>query len=217
MQDQQQVDESKAGVAGDDRLRVTPHSLSSSSAALGGAWWPSSQQLVAELPPLLASLSDCMGRVVAVGYRREDWADTPPQATVNGEAVDLLGFDSAEVASVILIGHDGHHLTLRVIAPESDAHDARLVLDAVPDEPAEDAGAMRSGAAVRILADVAQRLATHEGLHDDERTAQIQRWCDEAATQFETARVQSFVPILVEHIVYNQMKRNRAAIAPSSV
>jgi Family of unknown function (DUF5994) len=213
MQDQQQGDESEASVAGGNRVRVTHHSISSSSVAFDGAWWPTSRQLVAELPPLLATLGNCMSRVVAVGFRREDWAETPPQTTVDCDAVDLLGFDSAEVASVILIGHDGHHLTLRVIAPESDARDARLVLDSVPDEPAGDAGALRSGAAVRILADVAQRLATHEGLHDDERTAQIQRWCDEAATQFETARVQSFVPILVEHIVYNQMKRSRARIA----
>jgi hypothetical protein len=130
--------------------------------------------------------------------------------------VELLGFDSADVASVIVIGHDGHHLALRVIAPEADEQDARHVLEAVPDKAAGDAGVPRSGAAARVLADVAQRLTAHEGLYDDERAAQIQRWCDEAATQFETARVQSFVPILVEHIVYNRMRRSPAAIPSQS-
>lgn len=65
------------------------------------------------------------------------------------------------------------------------------------------------------MADVAQRLADHEGLDDDERTAQIERWCDEAAAQFEMARVQSFVPILVEHIVHNRMLRTRTDTSQS--
>jgi hypothetical protein len=37
------------------------------------------------------------------------------------------------------------------------------------------------------------------------------RWCEDAAEQFEAARIQSFVPILVEHIVHNRIFQTRSA------
>lgn len=191
------------------RVHVTPNRLP--SAHVDGAWWPQSRQLATELPALLKSLNERLDRVVGVGYRRDDWTDTPAQLTIDDYTVELLGFDSAEAASVILIGRDGHHLTLRVIAPETDEQDACHALAAVPDDADGTAAPRTALAASRSTADVAQRLADHEGLDDDERTAQIQRWCDEAAAQFDTARIQSFVPILVEHIVYNRMFQTRRA------
>ena len=42
------------------------------------------------------------------------------------------------------------------------------------------------------------------------RAALIHRWVDEAADQFTDARVQVFVPILVEHIVRGQLSKLRA-------
>jgi hypothetical protein len=191
------------------RVHVTPNRLP--SAHVDGAWWPQSRQLATELPALLKSLNERLDQVVGVGYRRDDWTDTPAQLTIDDYTVELLGFDSAEAASVILIGRDGHHLTLRVIAPETDEQDARHTLAAVPDDPDGTAAPRTALAASRPTADVAQRLTDHEGLDDAERTAQIQRWCDEAAAQFDTARIQSFVPILVEHIVYNRMFQTRPA------
>ena len=68
----------------------------------------------------------------------------------------------------------------------------------------------------RSLAEVADKLARHEGRHDDQRSAEIMRWCEQAAEQFVDAPVQTFVPILVEHIVRNRMIESRAAtMAPS--
>jgi Family of unknown function (DUF5994) len=146
-----------------------------------------------------------------VGYRRDGWTDTPPQVDIAGHPVQLLGFTSDEPTSVIVIGHDGHHLTLRVIAPDTSDQAAREALAAIP-ERANDGTAGRKGtAAARSVADVAERLARHEGRADDQRTAEIMRWCEEAAQQFESARIQSFVPILVEHIVHNRMSQTRAA------
>jgi hypothetical protein len=57
----------------------------------------------------------------------------------------------------------------------------------------------------RSVADVADKLARLEGLGDGRRTAQIRRWCEETAHRFIDAPVQTFVPILVEHIVRNRM------------
>ncbi|HZC53635.1 MAG TPA: hypothetical protein VE441_14205, partial [Mycobacterium sp.] len=75
-----------------------------------------------------------------------------------------------------------------------------------------DAGQAPTGApaTARTVADVADKLARHKGRGDPERTAQIRRWCDEAAQQFVGAPVQAFVPILVEHIVRNRMMESRA-------
>jgi Family of unknown function (DUF5994) len=132
--------------------------------------------------------------VVAVGYRRDGWTDTPPQVDIAGHPVQLLGFTSDEPTSVIVIGHDGHHLTLRVIAPDTSDQAAREALAAIP-ERANDGTAGRKGtAAARSVADVAERLARHEGRADDQRTAEIMRWCEEAAAQFDEARIQTFGP-----------------------
>jgi len=200
-----QVTERDADAASGSRVQVTPNRRP--SVHVDGVWWPQSRQLEAELPILLSSLVGRLDRVVAVGYRYEDWTVTPAHTKVDDRTVDLLGFDGAAVASVILIGHDGSHLSLRLIAPETNEQDARRILDAAPDDGYAAAGPRT--AATRFLADVADHLAEHEGLNDDERTAQIHRWCNEAAAQFETARIQSYVPILVEHIVYGQMFETR--------
>ncbi|WP_369332978.1 three-helix bundle dimerization domain-containing protein [Mycobacterium scrofulaceum] len=63
------------------------------------------------------------------------------------------------------------------------------------------------------MADVADKLARHEGLEDERRTAQIKRWSEEAAEQFVDAPVQTFVRILVEHIVRNRMMESRRQAA----
>jgi hypothetical protein len=214
MHDHLQVSERNVDAVSGTLVRLM--SYRAAVAAVDGAWWPQSRTLVSELPDLLLSLGDRLGSLVGVGYRRDDWTDTPAQIVLDDRVVDLLGFDSAEAPSVILIGHDGHHLTLHVVAPETSERDARSALDAIPEGQADPEGGAQAARTGRFMADVAQQLAAHEGREDDERTAQIRRWCDEAATQFETARVQSFVPILVEHIVHNRMRVSGAIEAPRS-
>jgi hypothetical protein len=178
------------------------------SAHIDGAWWPRSTDLVDELPTLLSTLADRLGRIAAVGYDRNGWAQVPPQLDVAGETIELMGFDGAEPASLIVIGHEGHHLTLRVIHPSTSPETACQELDAVP-ERAVMAGGPPSPTA-RSMANLAHRLAQHEGRDDDQRTAEIMRWCQEAEAQFNEAPIQSFVPVLVEHIVANRMYRSRA-------
>ncbi len=178
-----------------------------------GAWWPRSRHLVGELPELVASVSDRLGQVVMVGYRRNGWDETPPLVEIAGHTVELLGFTSDEPASVILIGADGRHLTLHVIRPDTSEEVARRALDEA--RATADAGIAPAPASpvAKSVADVADKLARHEGRHDPERTAQITRWCEEAAQQFVDAPIQAFVPILVEHIVRNRMMETRATTA----
>ncbi len=195
------------------RVRVTDRLPSEH---IDGAWWPRSTNLVAELPALLSTLAERLGHVVMVGYLRNGWTNTPPEIDVAGQTIELLGFDSAEPASVILIGNGGHHLTLRVIAPGTSEQDARQALDAVPERGSGATGRGRAAAVARSLADVADKLARHKGCDDDKRRAEIMRWCEQAAAQFDEARIQTFVPILVEHIVNNRIRRAGTAAASSS-
>ena len=175
-----------------------------------GAWWPRSTRLADELPNLMASVADRLGRVVMVGYRRNGWDETPALAEIAGHTVELLGFASDEPASVILIGEDGRHLMLHVIRPDTSAEIARKGLETargsadVGDHPAIPPAARRS------VTEVADKLARLEGSDDEERTAQIARWCEEAAQQFVAAPIQAFVPILIEHIVRNRMLKSRS-------
>ncbi len=175
-----------------------------------GAWWPRSRHLAEELPDLVASVSDRLGRVVMIGYRRNGWDDTPALVEIAGETVELLGFTSDEPTSVILIGADGRHLTLHVIRPDTGEEAARQALDDA--RGIADGGDPPAGvpAVSKSVTDVADKLARHEGRDDPERTAQITRWCEEAAAQFVDAPIQAFVPILVEHIVRNRMMESRA-------
>ena len=193
----------------ENRLQLKPYR--SASEHIDGVWWPRSPQLVDELPDLMASVSDRLGQVVMVGYRRNGWDDAPPLAEIAGHTIELLGFTSDEPTSVILIGEDGRHITLHVIRPDASDQVARQALE----EARGSADAGNAPASVPTVAksvtDVADKLARHEGRGDPERNAQIMRWCEEAAKQFVDAPVQAFVPILVEHIVRNRMMESRAA------
>lgn len=195
----------------ENRLQLKPYR--SVAEHVDGAWWPRTTNLVDELPALLTSVAERLGPVVMVGYRRNGWEETPPLLEIGGHTVELLGFTSDEPSTVILIGADGHHLTLHVIRPDASEEVARQALEQVR-APAKDTVPQQPRSTVaRSVADVAEKLARHEGLDDEERTAQIKRWSEEAAEQFVDAPVQTFVPVLVEHIVRNRMIESRREAA----
>ena len=191
--------------------RLQLNSYRSVSDHTDGAWWPRSMHLVDELPDLVTSVFDRLGQIVMVGYHRHAWCETPPQAEIGGHTIELLGFSSDEPASIMLIGADGRHLTLHVIRPDASDEVARQALEAARVPANADVAAASRSTVARSVADVADKLARHEGLGDEQRTAQIRRWCEESAQQFVDAPVQAFVPILVEHIVRNRMMESRAA------
>ncbi|MCV7211185.1 DUF5994 family protein [Mycolicibacterium canariasense] len=170
-----------------------------------GAWWPRSYRLTDELPDLLTAVEGRLGPVALVGYGRARWTDTAAQFIADGRTIQLLGLSGEDSESLIIIGEDGHHLTLRVIAPDTAQEAAFLALDAVPRRATTGAEA----AVARSVVEVARKLADHEGCDDAERDAEILDWCREAAAQFDDARIQTFVPILVEHIVNNRIFRER--------
>ncbi|WP_156685739.1 DUF5994 family protein [Mycobacterium sp. Marseille-P9652] len=197
-----------------NRLQLKPYRTASEH--IDGAWWPRSANLVDELPALSAAVSDRLGQVVMVGYRRNGWQEAPALAEIGGHTVELLGFTSDEPTSIILIGEDGRHLTLHVIRPDAGEEAARRALDEAGARADADAAPAGRAAAAKSLADVADKLARHEGTDDEQRIAQIRHWCDDAAGQFVDAPVQTFVPILVEHIVRNRMVESRRQAASAT-
>ncbi|GCA97976.1 three-helix bundle dimerization domain-containing protein [Mycolicibacterium sp. NCC-Tsukiji] len=56
---------------------------------------------------------------------------------------------------------------------------------------------------------VAAKLALREGRHDSARDMEIMGWCRAAAMQFVDARIRAFVPLLVERIVSDRIRRER--------
>ena len=60
------------------------------------------------------------------------------------------------------------------------------------------------------LVEIAAKLARREGRNDVARDKQILAWCREAAMQFVDAPIQAFVPLLVERIVGDRIRRERS-------
>lgn len=190
---------------GESRLQLRPNAPASTR--LDGAWWPRSTQLAVELPGLVGALSDRLGEVALVGYHRNAWTQTPPEMQIADAAVQLQGFTSDQPASVILIGRDGHRVTLLVIAPDASEAVAREQFDAeaTDDGDTDSANNQAERVAARSVDEVAAQLARHEGRADTRRTAEIAQWWREADQQFVNAPIQAFVPILVHHIVRSRM------------
>ncbi len=59
------------------------------------------------------------------------------------------------------------------------------------------------------IAEVAGKLTRREGRNDLARHSEIVDWCREAAMQFADAPIQAYVPLLVERIVGDRIRRNR--------
>lgn len=182
-----------------------------------GAWWPASKRLADELPMLAAAVGHRIPRIAMVAYRRDGWVAPDRIELTDKHRVDLLGFVSNEPPTVIVIGDDGHHVTLRVIDPDTDQRQARASLDQIgqwTNPPATEA----RRPVPHSVSDVARKLAEHEGRNDPIRDEQILQWCQDAAAQFDDAPIQTFVPILVEHIVNNRIHHERhQALCASSL
>ena len=187
------------------RLQIAPNLTGTER--VDGAWWPESTRLADELAGLVTELSDRVGQVLIVGYHRSAWPQTPTQTTINGHAIELVGFNGDQPASIIVIGTDGRHVSLSVIPPNTDPQHAHQLFEESGRQHPETGGRTR-GPAARNLTEVADKLAEHEG-GDQQRTTEITQWVDEAADQFVDAPIQTFVPILVEHVVRNRIFATR--------
>lgn len=193
------------GVASDLSPRLALQPRTPPTAFVDGAWWPRSTELPAELPALLEALTDRLADVVLVGYHVGAWDPAPADMRVDGRLIHLQEFTAEEPHTVLVIGAGGSRIALLVVSPNVDDATAHQAL-AAASAPSNGAGGGEArDTAARALAEVVSRLARHEGADSAERTAAITRWVSDAAHQFDHAPVQSYVPILVEHIVRGRM------------
>ena len=202
--------EADTPAAARDALRMRLKPQVPATGYVDGAWWPRSHQLTAELPDLLAELAGRAGTVALVGYHRGAWDAAPEQFDVAGNIVDLEGFSSSSPATVLVIGTAGDRVTLLVVPPETSEDEAQQVLTATG-RPGDEVGGFDIGreaetSEAHSLDELVTRLARLHGEADPRRTALIGTWVEEAARQFTHARIQVYVPILVEHIVRGRLR-----------
>lgn len=108
------------------RLRLKPKAPLSGS--VDGAWWPHSEDLVAELPDLLAVLSVRLGPVGRVIYKLNEWAKAPAKYEFGNKVVRLDGYRLQPVNTIEVVGINRARIVLLVVSPETDPAQAHAVM-----------------------------------------------------------------------------------------
>jgi hypothetical protein len=197
-------------------LRLQLASVAPPAVVVNGGWWPQSTDLAAELPALLSAVYPQLGPIALVGYHISGWERTESHVEINSSTVLLQGFTSEGPHTVIVIGTSGKRLTLLVVPPQTPETTARQALAEAAQPTAEVAAPIavkNAEAAEESLHELTQRLrrpARGAGRVVD--TAAIERLVHEAGQQFQDAPIQAYVPILIEHIVRQQISANTSAM-----
>ena len=74
------------------------------SDSVDGVWRPASRDLAAELPSVLAELSERIGPVERVAYNLDAWDTVPRKIVIDGATVRMAGFHSLAADTVHMIG-----------------------------------------------------------------------------------------------------------------
>src|SRR5579875_1928119 len=114
------------------RLRLKPKAPT--TGFVDGAWWPHSNDLLTELPDLLAVLSVRLGPIDRVIYNLAEWAQAPARL-MSGRAVRLDGYRQQPVNTIEVIGLNRNKIVLLVVPARTEpgrAHDTMMAA-AAPD------------------------------------------------------------------------------------
>ena len=116
------------------RLRLKPKAPVTGYA--DGAWWPHSDDLVTELPDLLAVLSVRLGAIARVTYNLAEWAKAPAKFRTGDRMVRLDGYHRQPVDTIEVIGINRNKLVLLVVPARTDPEHAHNILmsAAAPDD-----------------------------------------------------------------------------------
>lgn len=126
---------SGADYAGPDRtprLRLKPKAPRTGH--VDGAWWPHSDNLVTELPDLLAVLSVRLGPIDRVTYNHAEWAAAPDRLLTGGQAVRLIA-DGLQPGNTLEVRGSGPGRILLLVVPstsEADAAHTAMMTAAAP-------------------------------------------------------------------------------------
>ena len=82
-----------------------------------GAWWPRTDQLLIELPPLLTALAPRVGTVDRVIYDETRWAPQSLRMEFRGRSIILEGSATTSTNTLSVIGKGFGRLDLLVVPP----------------------------------------------------------------------------------------------------
>ncbi|MGW7003631.1 DUF5994 family protein [Streptomyces sp. NPDC054933] len=94
---------------------------------LDGAWWPRSRDIGAELPSLIAALTEHLGAVTRVGLDASAWEELPTRLIVDDRVVHIDSFPVGDDTVLITRG-DRDHFSLLVIPPHATPDAARAAM-----------------------------------------------------------------------------------------
>ena len=94
---------------------------------LDGAWWPRSRDVGAELPALVAALTEHLGPVTRVGLDSSAWDELPTRLVVDGRVVHLDSFPVGDDTVLVTRG-DQDHFSLLVVPPGTAPDAARAAM-----------------------------------------------------------------------------------------
>jgi hypothetical protein len=106
-------------------------SRSTARGSVDGAWWPSSTDLGAELPDVLAVIGSRIGEVRRVVYDPSVWPPTPRRIIRRGVAISVDPYTLVTSETVYMIGTHSRDAVLYVVPPSCAVAVVDQVLGAV--------------------------------------------------------------------------------------
>ncbi|KUL34664.1 hypothetical protein ADL22_30005 [Streptomyces sp. NRRL F-4489] len=94
---------------------------------LDGAWWPRSRDIGAELPGLLAALTEHLGPILRVGLDAGAWEALPTRLVIDDRVVHIDSFPVGD-GTVLLTRGDQDHFSLLVVPPDTTPEAARAAM-----------------------------------------------------------------------------------------
>ncbi|MDG9715448.1 DUF5994 family protein [Streptomyces sp. DH24] len=85
---------------------------------LDGAWWPRSRDIAAELPALVAALTEHLGPVDRVGLDAQAWEGLPTRLTIDGRVVHIDSYPVGDDTVLVTRGEQDH-FSLLVVPPDA--------------------------------------------------------------------------------------------------
>jgi Family of unknown function (DUF5994) len=101
----------------DSRLVFPPSPTA--QGVVDGSWWPRTRDPAAELPGLIAAVTDRLGVVSRIALNADAWDARPQRITTAGQRVVHLDWSDAGAHTIRVIGCDSSQLDLLVIPPDT--------------------------------------------------------------------------------------------------
>ncbi|MCX4880603.1 DUF5994 family protein [Streptomyces sp. NBC_00847] len=94
---------------------------------LDGAWWPCSRDIAAELPALIAALTEHLGPITRVGLDAGAWDALPTRLLIGDHVVHIDSFPVGDDTVLVTRG-DQDHFSLLVVPPHATPEAARAAM-----------------------------------------------------------------------------------------